>query len=148
MIVRATSANLDFRALVRLLDQYLAQIDGSENSFYSQFNGIDSLQNCILLYENNSAIGCGAIKRYNDESYEVKRMFVHPDARGQGSGQKIVMALEKWAKELGAAQLILETGKRMPDAVQLYKKMGYRISKNYPPYIGVDNSICFSKILS
>lgn len=148
MIVRATSANLDFRALVRLLDQYLAQIDGSENSFYSQFNGIDSLQNCILLYENNSAIGCGAIKRYNDESYEVKRMFVHPDARGQGSGQKIVMALEKWAKELGAAQLILETGKRMPDAVQLYKKMGYRISKNYPPYVGVDNSICFLKILS
>lgn len=148
MIVRATSANLDFRALVRLLDQYLAQIDGSENSFYSQFNGIDSLQNCILLYENNSAIGCGAIKRYNDESYEVKRMFVHPDARGQGSGQKIVMALEKWAKELGAAQLILETGKRMPDAVQLYKKMGYQITKNYPPYVGVDNSICFLKILS
>lgn len=130
-----------------MLDQYLAKIDGNEYDFYKQFNTIDLLKNCVVLYQNGVPVGCGAIKRFDNKSYEIKRMFVHPDARGQGYAQKLVITLENWAKECGANRTLLETGKRMPAAVSLYLKMGYKISENYGQYIGVDNSLCLVKKL-
>ncbi|MEQ8880473.1 MAG: hypothetical protein RLQ12_12610 [Cyclobacteriaceae bacterium] len=45
-------------------------------------------------------------------------------------------------------QIILETGKRQKDAVRLYEKNGYSVIANYPPYVGVENSVCFKKVLS
>lgn len=147
-IKRVTSNHPDFRGLVRLLDAYLSKIDGDEHDFYHQFNMIDELKHCVVVYENGVALGCGAIKRFDDHSYEVKRMFVHPDARGKGFAQKTVLELENWARELGASRTLLETGKRMPDAVSLYQKVGYKTISNYGQYVGIENSICFEKKLS
>jgi hypothetical protein len=42
---------------------------------------------------------------------------------------------------------VLETGKRQPDAVALYKKCGYKQIPNYGQYIGMENSVCFEKWL-
>lgn len=148
MIKRITSQHPDFTGLVQLLDQYLAKIDGTEHDFYKQYNTIDVLNHCLVLYINGVAVACGAIKRFNDNSFEIKRMYVHPNARGQGFAQQLVTALETWAQELGATHCLLETGKRMPDAVSLYKKMGYVTTPNYGQYQGVENSLCFTKSLS
>ena len=79
---------------------------------------------------------------------EVKRMYTLPEFRGQGYAAKILLELENWAKELGYKSCVLETGKRQPEAIQLYKKNGYRIIPNYGQYKGIKNSICFEKILS
>lgn len=147
-IKRHHSIDPDFAGLVRLLDQYLMQIDGEETAFYSQFNTIKKLQHCIVLYENGVAVGCGAIKNYDASSYEIKRMFIHPNVRGKGYAVQIVQELERWAHELGATRTLLETGKRMPDAIALYKKLGYTIIDNYDPYKGVANSCCFAKVIS
>lgn len=144
-LFRTTSAHADFKTLVSQLDNYLTVIDGDEHDFYHQFNGIDLLKNCIVIHDKNTAIACGAIKKMDATSYEVKRMYVVPEARGNGVATRILKELETWAKELGAIHCVIETGKRMEDAVQLYSKNGYRRIKNYDPYIGVENSICFSK---
>lgn len=72
-------------------------------------------------------------------------MYVTPEGRGKGVATKILAELESWAAELGYRYCILETGKRQPEAIALYKKMGYRIIKNYGPYAGVENSVCFEK---
>jgi GNAT superfamily N-acetyltransferase len=53
--------------------------------------------------------------------------------------------LESWAKELSFTTCILETGKRYPEAIGLYKKNGYHITTNYGQYIGIVDSVCFSK---
>ena len=74
-------------------------------------------------------------------------MYVDPSLRGQGIGTILLLALEKWAKEMNYANCVLETGKRQPDAVALYKKNGYSIVDNYGQYKGIENSICFSKTL-
>ena len=146
MIKRVDSKNLDFRALVMQLDRYLAKIDGDEYAFYHQFNTIDKLAHCVVIYENGVPLGCGAIKRFDEQSFEIKRMFVHPNARGRGFAKQLVRALENWGAEMGATRTLLETGKRMPDAIGLYQKMGYTSIKNYGHYIGVENSVCFEKI--
>lgn len=129
-----------------MLDEYLAYTDGEDHAFYDQFNKIDMLQQCVVLYEGENAVGCGAIKPYDKISAEVKRMFVIPECRGKGYASKLLTELENWAKELGFESVILETGIRQTEAIKLYEKT-YERMENYGQYRGVESSVCFKKVL-
>src|SRR5690606_16716699 len=90
---------------------------------------------------------CGAFKAYHPNCVEIKRMFTLPENRKQGVASKILSALEDWAKELKYSSCILETGIQQVEALQLYKKKGYKIIQNYGQYEHVENSICLKKEL-
>lgn len=145
---RTTSENPDFIGLVQLLDADLTRRDGADNAYYAQFNKIDKLKQVVVAYENDHAVGCGAFKEFAPRIFEVKRMYTCPESRGKGIAGQILGELEQWAAEFKGNSCILETGKRQPEAIALYKKYGYQIIPNYGPYIGVDNSVCFEKILT
>ena len=145
--VRTDSNNQDFVDLVRLLDADLAIRDGSEHSFYSQFNKIDSIRYVVIAYEDSKPVGCGAIKQFSPGVMEIKRMFVIPQARKLRVGSGVLLELERWAREMDNKRCILETGKRQPEAIALYTHNGYRAMSNYGQYKGVDNSLCFEKDL-
>ena len=147
-IIRTNSENKDFIDLVKALDADLAERDGDDHAFYHQFNKIDVIKHVVVLYENEKPIGCGAIKEFDATAMEVKRMYTSPESRGKGVATKILSELEKWTKELSYDRCVLETGKRQPEAIQLYTKSGYKIVPNYGPYKGVSNSICFEKRLN
>lgn len=144
---RTTSDNPDFISLVEKLDSYLTKVDGNEHDFYDQFNSIENLNHVVVARIGEQPLGCGALKAFDAESMEVKRMYVEPEHRGTGVAGEILSQLERWAAELGARYCILETGKRQVEAVKFYKKSGYSVIPNYPPYKGVENSICFRKEL-
>lgn len=146
-LIRTNSDNRDFRELVILLEAELEIRDGEDNIFYSQFNQIDKIRHVVVAYENEKPIGCGAMKEYDTNTMEVKRMFVSPGSRKKGIATKILIELENWASGLSYTKFILETGKRQPEAIGLYKLNGYRSIPNYDQYIGVDNSVCFEKEL-
>jgi putative acetyltransferase len=144
---RTNAQNADFRRLVLELDMELAIRDGSDHPFYDQFNKIENIQQVILALEDSLSVGCGAFKEYGPAATEIKRMFVPPHKRGEGIARVILSALELWAKELGYEKCILETGKKQPEAIGLYKNCGYTVIPNYGQYEGVENSICFEKLL-
>ncbi|RAI92012.1 GNAT family N-acetyltransferase [Algoriphagus yeomjeoni] len=146
-LTRTDSSNPDFVALVKQLDAYLAEKDGREHDFYNQFNKIVNLKNVVVGYENGVPVACGAIKEFDKDSMEVKRMFTKPDARGKGLASTVLTELEVWAAELGYKKCVLETGKRQVEAVALYNKQGYALIPNYGQYIGIENSVCFQKEL-
>lgn len=146
-IVRTNSQNADFIGLVKYLDAGLAVTDGEDHAFYNQFNKIDNIKYVTVAYENDLAVGCGAIKGFSEGTMEVKRMFVSGSHRGKGIAGRILAELETWTAELGYSRCILETGIRQVEAVALYKKSGYSIIPNYGQYIGVENSLCFEKVL-
>lgn len=146
-IKRTDSDDPDFKALVRQLDADLAERDGAEHGFYAQFNNIDKIRHAVVCCENGQPIGCGAIKEFSDEAMEVKRMYVSPDGRKKGIATRVLTELETWANELGYAKCVLETGKRQPEAIALYEKNGYARTSNYGQYVGVENSVCFEKLL-
>src|SRR5215213_8319874 len=146
-IIRTDSENGDFQALVRLLDADLAIRDGDLHGFYAQFNKIDAIKNAVVAYANETAVGCGAFKRFDDESVEIKRMFVRPENRGRRIAVEILTELENWARESGFACAVLETGKKQPEAVRLYEKSGYEMIPNYGQYAGMENSVCMKKSL-
>ncbi|HTQ65026.1 MAG TPA: GNAT family N-acetyltransferase [Puia sp.] len=145
--IRTDSGNKDFQKLVAELDADLKIRDGVDNAFYSQFNKIDKIKYAIVAYENNEPVGCGAIKEYSENMMEVKRMYVLPALRGKGIASAVLMELEKWAGEMNYGKCILETGKKQPEAIALYKKSGYAIIPNFGQYENVENSVCFEKKL-
>lgn len=145
-LVRTDSSNNDFVELVKLLDKELQIRDGSEHSFYSQYNKIDKIKNVVVAYEDDEAVGCGAIKEYESNTMEVKRMFVKDEYRSKGIATDVLIELEKWAKELGYSKCILETGHAQPEAIHLYKKNNYSVIPNYGQYAGVVNSVCMEKV--
>jgi len=147
-LTRTDSSDAHFHALVDLLNAELAEIDGEEHEFYSQFNAIDQLKHVVIAFENDSPIACGAMKPFGTESMEIKRMYTRKSSRGQGIGAQVLSELEAWAAALGFKSCVLETGDRQPDAVALYSKMGYNRIENYGQYKGIINSICFKKSLS
>ena len=142
---RTNSKHPEFHNLVRRLDAHLSIEDGDKHDFYHQFNSIDNIPYVIVAYMEDSAIACGAMKPFDTNSVEVKRMFTEPSQRGNGLGKAILVELELWAQELGYQDLVLETGRSFDAAIALYKKYGFEVIPNYGQYIGVSSSICFKK---
>ncbi|MEZ5427957.1 MAG: GNAT family N-acetyltransferase [Pyrinomonadaceae bacterium] len=147
-IIRTNSENEDFRELVGLLDRDLSIRDGAEHAFYAQFNKIDMIAHAVVAYQAEEAVGCGAFKKYDDRTVEIKRMYVRPESRSAGIGAEILKELEKWAVEDGFSAAVLETGKKQPEAIRLYQKSDYSLIPNYGQYEGVENSVCMKKYLT
>lgn len=146
-ILRTNSEQKDFVQLVALLDKLLAEMDGRDHDFYDQYNKIDKIKHTVVAYSDEFPVACGAIKEFDPETMEVKRMFTDDSHRGKGFASLVLTELEKWVLELGYSKCILETGKRLPKAVSLYEKSGYKLIPNYDQYVEMKNSICFEKKL-
>jgi putative acetyltransferase len=146
-LIRTDFENRDFRDLVKLLDSELAETDGEDHSFYTQFNKIDKIKHVVLAYENGKPVGCGAMKEFTANAVEIKRMYVCPENRGKRIATRILSELENWAGEMSFTKCVLETGKRQPEAIGLYKLNGYKLIPNWGQYAGVENSLCFEKQL-
>lgn len=144
---RTDSTDFHFQLLIRDLDVELKVRDGDDHEFYAQYNKTDNIKYVVVAFENEVAVGCGAIKAFDAVTMEVKRMFVPLKVRGKGIASLVLAELERWALELGYKKAVLETGEKQPEAIRLYSKNGYRIIPNYGQYVGVEASKCFEKIL-
>lgn len=68
---------------------------------------------------------CGAVKRLDDSTAEIKRMFVVPTARGLGHARRLLAGLEDAARRRGYARVRLDTGPKQPEARAMYDRAGY-----------------------
>jgi GNAT superfamily N-acetyltransferase len=91
----------------------------------------------VAVYADGRAVAGGGVRRLDDETAEIKRMYVVPDARGRGFGRRLLAALEDAARELGYRRVRLDTGAEQPRALALYRSAGYR---EIPDYNGNANA--------
>lgn len=143
-LIRTNSDNPDFKKLSALFDDYLVDIDGEEKDFFAFYNNVQ-LDQVLVVYENSEVVGCGAFKKFDEHSAEIKRMFVQPNHRNKGIAKSILTELELWAYDLGFTSFVLETSPKLTSAIALYEKTGYQLIPNYGQYVGVENSICMKK---
>lgn len=144
-LVKADASHKDFIALVAQLDADLAEKNGEEHSFYHQYNQLDHIKFVVLLYESKAAVACGAIKKFDDRTMEIKRMYTIPNKRGKGYAKLILKVLEEWVRDMAYQKCILETGIKQKEALRLYQQMDYKVIPNYGQYKGVAGSFCFEK---
>lgn len=147
-LVRTNSEHKDFIHLVQALDQNLAEKNGDRNDFFVQFNQLNFINHVVLAYNEDEVVGCGAFKPFDEETIEIKRMYVQPQHRRKGISRKILNALEHWASNKQYKFAVLETGEKMTEAIGLYQSNGYEVIPNFPPYEHEYTSICFKKALN
>ncbi|WP_203756738.1 GNAT family N-acetyltransferase [Cellulomonas chitinilytica] len=70
-------------------------------------------------------VGCGALRFVDDDTAEVKRVWVDPRVRGQGLARRLLVELEAHARDRGVRTLRLETNETLREAVALYRSSGY-----------------------
>lgn len=150
-IKQVRAEHIDFIKLTKQLDSQL-QVIGSEETEderekYDSLNQLDNISWVLIAYDGNTLIGCAAIKRLDDKTVEVKRVFVDDKYRGLGIARKLISELETKVKNEGYQELVLETGKNNVVAITMYQNFDYEIIDNYPPYDNMSDSVCMKKTL-
>lgn len=79
----------------------------------------------LIAEAETAAIGCGGIVRIDDETAELKRMWVDPNWRGVGVGRRLLARLEGEAVTLGYRRVVLDTNRVLTEAVAMYERSGY-----------------------
>lgn len=113
--------------LIGELDAYLYSLYPAENVYALDISSLctPGVLFAVARDAAGTAIGCGAILM-KPEYGEIKRMYVRPQARGQGVARQLMQTLEAKAMQDGCRTLVLETGPTQAEALTLYERMGYR----------------------
>lgn len=72
------------------------------------------------------AVGCVALESAGEGVYELCKMAVKPNLRGQGVGRRLIEYAIEQARALGAESLSLGSSTKLPNAVYLYESVGFR----------------------
>jgi len=138
----------DARALITELDAYLIPLypPASHHGYPVEKLIAEGVEFFVARCEG-AAAGCGAIKWYDPEYAEIKRMYVRPAFRGLGLGRAMIGHLEIRAAERGIRVLRLETGICQLEAIGLYDRMGYKRIGPFGEYLPDPLSYFYEKQL-
>ncbi|RHG35330.1 N-acetyltransferase [Fusobacterium varium] len=84
-----------------------------------------------IAYYNNKAAGCIALRKFENDGCEMKRLFVRPEYRHLKIGKKLVDKIIEDARELKYKYMVLDTLSNLHEAVSLYKKSGFQEVEAY-----------------
>jgi GNAT superfamily N-acetyltransferase len=89
----------------------------------------------LLLAEYDGQLaGCVALHKWDDGICEMKRLYLRPSFRGKGLGRAIAEKIIADASSIGYQRMRLDTiGPLMKDAVEMYRKLGFREIAPYRP---------------
>ena len=141
--------NSDFQMFYQITEDYYSSLVGgvSKRKGFVPYNASAQIPDVLIAYDDGKAVGCAGLKRYDDKSTEIKRVWVQPEYRRQHIADKMMQLVEQKAKEQGFARVILQTRPQMNEAVGMYTKRGYKLIENYPPYDKLVGAVCYAKEL-
>ena len=136
----------DVRALIAELDAYLYSIYPAESVYALDIASLcqPNVFFAVLRDAAGAPVGCGAMVMQPGYG-EIKRVYVRPQARGQGLAHTLMTALEAKAIEHGARTFLLETGPAQPEALVLYERLGYRCRGPFGDYPADPHSLFMEK---
>jgi putative acetyltransferase len=142
MILRTATSAADWAVVHSLVREYAEWlgIDLCFQNFEHELANLAEMYGppggCMLLAENQSdgeiaIAGCVGLRRYDDATCEMKRLYVRPEHRNTGLGRRLVLAIMAQARALGYERMRLDTLDRMTEAQRLYRSVGFH---PIPPY--------------
>ena len=97
-----------------------------------------------VAWSDDLPVGCVSLRPLNAETAEVKRLWVHDLARGQGLARRLMARIEDEARKLGHGALKLDTNSALTEAVALYRATGWT---DIAPYTSPPADIWVGKVL-
>ena len=138
----------DAQRLIAALDAHLASRYSADQRFGPNLMPqqiAPGLGTFVIARAEGRAVGCGALRRLDETSAEVKRMYVEPELRGRGIAKEILEHLEAAAQVMGTRRLVLKTGIYQAEAIGLYRRLGFKPARCWGEYEDVLTSVCFEK---
>lgn len=102
----------------------------------------------FVAYMDNQAVGMGAHRPLNEETTEVRRMYVLRNARRGGLALALLRRIEEDAHAQGFTRLVLETGYRQRPAMKLYESYGFCRISPFGQYKEDPTSVCYEKLIT
>ena len=136
-----------FRALVRKLDQEYVDRFGETALRYQPYNTLEKIEAACLLLVDGTPAACGAIQPLDGDTAELKRVYVLPEFRRRGLARQVVEQLELQALFQGFGRMVMEIGRDIPEAISLYRKMGYREIETLTIFADNKDTLCMEKEL-
>lgn len=136
-------------ALIAALDAYQDSLYPAEARYALDLASLakPDVLFAVARAADGAAIGCGAVVL--DEVHgELKRLYVAPEARGQGVARQLCQALESAASAAGCRRLMLETGPYQPEALAFYARQGFVRCGPFGEYPEHPLSVFMSKSLT
>jgi putative acetyltransferase len=85
----------------------------------------------LVLMDGGRVVGTGAVRRLDDETCELKRLWFLPEYRGLGLGRQMVDRLVQFAREAGYSRMRLDTSARCDAALRLFRKLSFHEIDRY-----------------
>jgi ribosomal protein S18 acetylase RimI-like enzyme len=111
-----------------LFTEYAASlgVDLSFQDFDHELASLASFYELILIAkEGDRAAGCVALRRLDETTCEMKRLYVRPDFRGHNLGRTLAERIIEEARRAGYARMRLDTLPTMTAAIPLYESLGF-----------------------
>lgn len=94
-------------------------------SWRKELEVIDDFENLLVAELDGCVVGTIAYQRYDDETAEIKRLYVNNKCRGLGIANKLLDTIIEEIKENGYKKLYLETWKQLESGRKFYEKNGF-----------------------
>lgn len=85
----------------------------------------------LVLLNGDAVVGTGAIRRIDDQTCELKRMWFLPLYRGRGYGTGMSEMLLEFARSAGYRRVRLDTSPELDAANKLYRRLGFQPVERY-----------------
>jgi GNAT superfamily N-acetyltransferase len=85
----------------------------------------------LVAYDGDEPIGCAGMRRVDDHTAEVRRVYLRPAARRRNVARSLMAELEDLARVRGYRRMRLDTADRQPEALRLYRTGGYHEIDDY-----------------
>ena len=136
--IRTAELPADLPVVRRLFRQYAESlgIDLGFQDFEAELISLPGKysppRGCLLLaWNGDRALGCAALRPIDHNVCEMKRLYVHPDARAQGVGRRLAERILQEARVIGYRSMYLDTLPSMTSALHLYYDLGFRPVEPY-----------------
>jgi GNAT superfamily N-acetyltransferase len=153
-VVRVPITHPDAMALIEAVqEEYVARYGGRDETPIDPADFEDPLGQFFVGYLDGEPVATAAWRRSSvkalgaDVTAEVKRMYVVPAAQRRGLARRMLAHLEATTAEAGIEALVLETGIKQPEAIELYLSSGYEPIPGFGYYAYSDLSRCFARRL-
>ncbi|MFC7366772.1 GNAT family N-acetyltransferase [Vreelandella zhaodongensis] len=122
----------DLNAVLDLYREYIANtsvdlaFQGNDEEFNSLSEKYSSDESKIFLATiNKIPVGCAAFRKVNDNTCEMKRVYVRPTARGSKLGARLVERILQEAISSGYKKICLDVLPEFETALALYQSYGF-----------------------